>query len=108
MGSYEFQGQTTNIEGDPSELPDVFELRQNFPNPFNPAATIQFRLPVGGHVYIGVYDILGRRVAMLANGLFTAGSHSLQFDAENLASGLYLYRLQAGEVTISRKMMLVK
>lgn len=108
MGSYEFQGQTTNIEGGPSELPHAVELMQNFPNPFNPATTIQFRLPVGGHVYIGVYDILGRLVAVLADGSFTAGNHLVRFDAGRLSSGLYLYRLQAGDVSISRKMMLVK
>jgi len=108
IGSYEFQGQSTTIGVDQTELPESFTLEQNYPNPFNPSTIIQFRLPINSEVRIEVYDLLGRLVAVPVEGRFSPGDHAVVFDAGRLASGMYLYRLQAGNVSITRKMVLVK
>lgn len=99
----------TSVE-DPADtgLPQTFALQQNYPNPFNPTTTIQYQLPEASTVQITVYDMLGRRVALLMNNEQAAGIHSISFDASALASGMYLYRLQAGEFVQTRKMMLIK
>ncbi|MEQ8525357.1 alpha-amylase family glycosyl hydrolase [Gracilimonas sp.] len=91
-----------------SDLPDSFRLRQNYPNPFNPTTTISFDVAKAGVVKLEVFDVLGRKVAQLANERKAAGSYTLNFDAGNLSSGMYIYRLQAGEKVFTRKMMLVK
>lgn len=89
-------------------LPDAYALEQNYPNPFNPATTICFALPEAGKVTLSVYDIAGRLVAALVDGHRTAGVHEVSFDAANLASGIYVYRLEAGQFTASGKMVLMK
>jgi len=89
-------------------LPTEFALFQNTPNPFNPVTEISFSLPVGGEVKLEVYNILGQKVATLAEGFLEAGNHVAKWDASAMASGIYLYRLEAGEVTSSRKMLLLK
>jgi len=80
----------------------------NFPNPFNPSTTIQFRVPSSGFVSLKVYDALGREVATLVNGRENAGSHTVMFDATHLSSGVYFYRLQAENFVETKKMVLVK
>ncbi len=90
------------------ELPGHFSLKQNFPNPFNPTTQIQFATPHRSHVTLTVYNTLGQQVATLLNGDIEAGSHSVQFDASNLSSGVYFYRLQAGSFVQTKKLMLVK
>ena len=90
------------------ESPDEFKLNQNYPNPFNPSTSISFELPQTSHVDLRVYDVMGREVAAPANGTFSAGSHTVSFDASNLSSGTYIYRLVAGEFQQSRTMLLVK
>jgi len=85
-----------------------YALSQNFPNPFNPSTTINFALPEAGMVNLTVYNILGQQVASLVNDVRSAGSHSVTFNASNLSSGIYIYRLQAGNNVISRKMNLLK
>ncbi len=97
---------TTHSED--SDVPREFALDQNYPNPFNPSTTIRFHLPESAVARLDVYDILGRRVGTLVNDHLTAGAHSVAFDGSMLASGLYLYRLQAGDRVTVRKMMLVK
>jgi len=92
----------------PTDLPASFVLQQNYPNPFNPSTTIRFELPVDAKVRLEVFDMLGRRVAVLADDDFRSGHHSVTFNAGNLASGLYLYRLHTPGFTESRKMMLIK
>lgn len=78
-----------------AEIPKQFGLQQNYPNPFNPSTTIRYALPVDAQVTLEVYDMLGRSVAELVNGEVKAGYHDVNFDASNLASGLYVYRLQS-------------
>lgn len=86
-----------------------YGLEQNYPNPFNPSSEIRFRLPESSEIELGVYDILGNRVAVLAKGQYEAGSHGVIFDGAHLASGVYLYKLSYGRgTTLTRKMTLLK
>jgi type IX secretion system substrate protein len=89
-------------------LPETFSLGQNYPNPFNPTTSITFDLPAQSDVSISVFDVLGRRVAQLANGVYAAGTHAVTLDASRLQSGLYIYRLDAGDRSLVRTMSLVK
>ncbi|MCH8569436.1 MAG: T9SS type A sorting domain-containing protein [Balneolales bacterium] len=91
-----------------NELAKAITLDQNYPNPFNPATTIAFTLPASESVRLAVYNIAGQRVALLVNETLQAGTHSVRFDASNLASGLYLYQLETQNTSLTRKMMLVK
>ncbi len=96
-------GKVTN------NIPTVFSLSQNFPNPFNPSTTIKYALPKDVKVTIKVYDILGKLVTTIINGeLKKAGYYEERFDGSNYASGVYFYRIQAGEFVQSKKMVLVK
>ncbi|TVQ06314.1 MAG: T9SS C-terminal target domain-containing protein [Balneolaceae bacterium] len=90
------------------ELPDAVALNQNYPNPFNPSTIIAYELPQSGQVRLDVFDMTGRHVATLVNGLMTAGRHQVPFNAMNLSSGVYMYRLQAGGTVISRQLTLIK
>ncbi len=92
----------------PSDLPREIELFQNYPNPFNPVTVISYQLPVHSEVRLEVFDLLGRRVAVLVDGILEAGAHEAAFDASNLASGVYIYRIQAGDFVQSKKMLLMK
>jgi hypothetical protein len=91
-----------------SGLPATYSLDQNYPNPFNPTTTIVFSLPQAAKVKLEVFDLLGRSVTTLVDGLAEAGDHSIQFNATRLASGVYFYRLTAPEQVLSRKMMLIR
>jgi hypothetical protein len=90
------------------EIPTAFELYQNYPNPFNPSTTITFDVPFDSDVRIAVYDLLGRQVRMLASGTIPAGTHRLSMRANDMSSGLYVLRMEAGEKVFQRTMMLVK
>lgn len=90
------------------EIAANFRLLQNYPNPFNPSTTIGFELPGPSRTVLTVYDVSGQKVATLIDGWCEAGSHQITFDGSNLASGLYIYRLQAGELTATGKMTLMK
>jgi regulation of enolase protein 1 (concanavalin A-like superfamily) len=90
------------------ELPTTVTLSQNYPNPFNPSTQIEFGLPKESHVTLEVYNILGERVATLVNETMSVGYHTVRFDASQMPSGLYIYRMSAGSTTIVHKMMLLK
>ena len=88
--------------------PKEFKLEQNFPNPFNPTTTIQYQLPVSSKVTLKIYDILGSEVKTLVNEEQEAGYKEVKFNASNFASGIYIYRLQAGKHVSIKKMMVLK
>ena len=89
-------------------LPTEFRLEQNYPNPFNPTTTIQFAVPKTSNVTIRIYDILGREVATLIDKEYQPGQYKAVFEAGQLASGLYVYRILAGDFRESKKLMLLK
>jgi hypothetical protein len=89
-------------------LPISYMLHQNYPNPFNPSTTIKFELPKTLHVSLKVYDVLGREVSVLVNDKREAGYHEVKFDGSGLASGVYFYRIQAGEFVQTKKLGLVR
>lgn len=101
---------TDDVDEQAADAPRAFELKQNFPNPFNPSTTIQFQLNQARQVTLTVYNAIGQAVATLVDSRLRAGSHQVQFDAANLSSGIYLYRLSSPEtdIQITRKMVLVK
>jgi hypothetical protein len=88
--------------------PEGYVLESNYPNPFNPTTTISFSIPQAQHVSLVVYDAVGREVAKLIDSELGSGSHSVTFDGKNLASGLYVYRIRAGDFVQEKKMQLVK
>jgi hypothetical protein len=89
-------------------LPAAYELGNNYPNPFNPTTVVDYQLPVAGSVRLVVHDMLGREVAVLVNDRKEPGTYSATWDARGLASGVYLYRIQSGNFTQSKKMLLMK
>ena len=89
-------------------VPASFHLAQNYPNPFNPSTTIRYGLPSRVHVTLTVFNTLGQQVATLVEGEQEAGFHEVQFDANGLASGIYLCRLQAGASVLTRKMLCIR
>ena len=91
-----------------ARLIGILSFLKNFPNPFNPTTEISFMIPEDQHVTLNIYDMLGRKVATLVDGPKSAGVHSVLFDANRLASGIYLYRLQAGSLIQVNKMILTK
>jgi len=91
-----------------SSVPDAYSLSQNYPNPFNPTTNIEFGLPKSGQVKLVVFDILGREVKTIVNEYREAGSYKVDFDASNLASGVYFYRIDAANFTQVKKMLLIK
>ena len=97
-----------NIEEEVTEMPDEYFLGSNYPNPFNPQTTIRFGLPEAGFVTLDVFDMLGRRVATLVNSTMAAGYHTVTFGSMSLSSGIYFYRISAGEFHQVRKMMMMK
>ena len=101
---------STATEDEPAGmvLPEHYTLGQNYPNPFNPVTTIGFELPESGNVRLAVYDVLGRQVALLVSGPVQAGSHEVRFDAANLPSGNYLYRLDTAQGSFTRQLVLMK
>lgn len=101
------RGMLTSNEGE-NGIPAQFSLKQNYPNPFNPTTNISFELPQAANVQLTVYDMLGRKVATLVNERMSSGTHAVAFDASRLASGMYIYRIEAGSFESIKKMMLIK
>jgi serine protease AprX len=91
-----------------NELPKAYALEQNYPNPFNPSTVIRYQLPVGSNVRLLIYDLLGRVVSALVDERQDAGYHSVVFNAANLPSGIYYYKLQAGKFTGIKKLLLIR
>ena len=107
--------KTTNSGGSPigitntsSEIPEKFSLSQNYPNPFNPETNIEFAVPYQSHVKLAIYDNIGREVSLLADEFLSAGVYKVNFNAGNLTSGVYFYRLMTKESSLTKKMMLIK
>jgi hypothetical protein len=90
------------------EIADEFYLSQNYPNPFNPVTNIKFSVPKSGQVMLKVFDMMGSEVSNIWNNFLSAGAYNVEFDASELASGVYFYRITAGDFTDTKKMILVK
>lgn len=104
---YVDQVTPTNVEN-PTEIPTVYELKQNFPNPFNPATKINFSIPKQGFVTLKIYDVTGRMIAQLVNETKSPGYYTVDFNGVNLASGVYFYRLESADFVDVKRMMLIK
>lgn len=91
-----------------SKMPHSFNLYQNYPNPFNPFTLIGYQLPVNVFVTVKVFDVLGREIETLVNKYQNAGNYSVQFNASNLPSGVYFYRLETGTFHETKKLLLLK
>lgn len=101
-------GTATDVAENNSVLPTKFDLSQNYPNPFNPSTTIKYQVPQNSFVSVNVYDVLGNEVRTLVREEKAAGSYELRFDAGNMPSGVYFYKIQAGNFTQTKKMILMK
>lgn len=91
-----------------SITPSVFDLKQNYPNPFNPSTTIEYAVPQKSYVKLSVFNLLGKEVATLVDGIKEKGVYRYYFDASNLPAGVYFYKLEAEQSVITRKMILIK
>lgn len=98
----------TSIENGPSTLPLSYRLSQNYPNPFNPSTNIEYSIPSEEFVTLKIYDILGRLVKTLVNGVKPAGNHRIIFNSSNFSNGVYFYKLNAGNFSSVKKMILLK
>jgi hypothetical protein len=105
-GANKRMGKSANLVGD--NIPKTYGLYQNFPNPFNPSTTIRYQIPKPGLVTLKLYDILGREVATLVGENKIEGTYDVSFDASRFASGIYFYKLDAGQCTQIKKMILLK
>jgi hypothetical protein len=107
IGADEFVRILVAVEGSEGGVPASYALGQNYPNPFNPSTTISYELPIESHVTLRVFDLLGKEVATLVNGVQEPGHKSVQWNAGGVASGVYLYRLQAGSYSSTKKLLLL-
>jgi hypothetical protein len=98
----------TDVSDEQEIIPTVYKLNQNYPNPFNPSTVISWQLPVSSHVLLKIYDILGNEVAILVNENKETGYYETRFDGSALASGMYIYRLTAGNYISTKKMLMIK
>ena len=116
-GQYYYRLKQVDLDGTENysnvievELTKAFEfsLEQNYPNPFNPSTTINFSIPDNGFVTLTVFNVIGEKVAELVNEYIQSGSHSVDFNAGNLNSGIYVYKLSYGNTVSTKKMILIK
>ena len=109
IGNGRFCNGTVNVENEVNlELPKEFSLSQNFPNPFNPSTKISFAIPTQEFVTIKIFDVLGRQVAVLVNDVKEPGYYEVNFNANSLPSGTYIYEIRAGNFIETKKMILLK
>ncbi len=122
-GTYKYYSLTAEVNAtitsvndlSTKRLPEQFHLSQNYPNPFNPTTTIKYNIPAvalspveGQHVSLKIYDILGNEVSQWVNKSQAPGSYEVEFNASNLTSGMYFYKLEVGDFTEMKKMILIK
>ncbi len=93
---------------DDNKVPESYELSQNYPNPFNPVTSIKYSIPKDGLVTITIYDITGKEMRKLVNEVKKAGYYNISFNASTLSSGIYFYRITAGDFVRTKKMVLIK
>jgi photosystem II stability/assembly factor-like uncharacterized protein len=101
-------GATSVFKNQSDEIPRGYSLSQNYPNPFNPSTIISFSLPCKSFVSLKIFDVLGREVSTIVSEEMSAGSYSRQWNAANMTSGVYFYRLQAGAFTVTKKLVLLR
>ncbi|MDP2884786.1 MAG: T9SS type A sorting domain-containing protein, partial [Ignavibacteria bacterium] len=106
-------GTTTAVSGINSDIPKVFDLSNNYPNPFNPSTKIQFAVPHEQNISLAVYNILGQRIRTLVQGVHTAGQYTVIWDGmdetgRTVDSGVYFYRLETGSIALVKKMLMLK
>jgi hypothetical protein len=99
---------TTGVADKPTAQPQRFSLEQNYPNPFNPSTNISFSIPTQSFVSLKVFDLIGREVATLVSEQMSAGSHSKQWNANGITSGIYFYQLKSDKFTETKKLVLLK
>ncbi len=107
FGTFETKDIDTRVT-ETGEIPTVYALGQNYPNPFNPSTVIKFSIPNSGLVSLKVFNILGQEVATLVNEMKSVGVYEVSFDASSLTTGMYIYRIQSGDFTSTKKMLLLK
>lgn len=100
--------ESTGINFISSEIPSNYSLFQNYPNPFNPSTNIKYQISKNSFVILKVYDLLGREISTLVNELQKAGVYEIQFSNSGLTSGIYFYRMQAGNYSETKKMVYIK
>jgi hypothetical protein len=93
---------------DENSVPKNFELHQNYPNPFNPTTMIKYNLPKSSHVALKIYNLVGQEIATLVNELQSAGEYEITWQPKGLPSGLYFYKIQAGDFSETKKIILQK
>ena len=93
---------------DDAAIPSRYELGQNYPNPFNPTTHIRFNIPETANTKLTVFNIMGEAVANLVDGVVSAGGHTVSWNAANMPTGVYFYRLESGNFTQTKKLLLVK
>jgi Secretion system C-terminal sorting domain len=108
INSWLVNGGPTSIQEIPGTLPSEFGLEQNYPNPFNPTTKIRYSIPQSNQVSLKIYNSLGQEVASIFEGYQQAGSYIAEFDAANLASGVYMYQLRSENVLLTKKFVLMK
>jgi hypothetical protein len=107
LGCFEKEGSVDVVE-EKIIQPNTFTLSQNFPNPFNPVTNIDYQIGSPGFVNLKIFDVLGREVGTLVNGVKSAGVHKVQWDGSKFPSGIYLYRMESGNQSLKRKLVLLK